>query len=72
VIEMLRHTGRGGGLACRLHVAGQWVARSPAPWAESFGSTDGVARKKVTFPKRQASGKYREPDLEPYLIPTPF
>ena len=31
-----------------------------------------LARKKVTFPKRQASGKYREPDLEPYMIPTPF
>ena len=31
-----------------------------------------LARKKVTFPKRQASGKYREPDLAPYMIPTPF
>ena len=31
-----------------------------------------LARNMVTCPKRQASGKYREPDLEPFLIPTPF
>ena len=31
-----------------------------------------LSRQKVTFPKRQPPRKYREPDLEPYMIPTPF
>ena len=28
--------------------------------------------KQVTFPERQDAGTYREPDLEPLMIPTPF
>ena len=31
-----------------------------------------LARKKVTFPERQAPGDYSEPDLEPRLVPTRF
>ena len=28
--------------------------------------------KQVSFPERQDAGTYREPDLEPLMIPTPF